>query len=170
MISATELATLANKAGVPLDVMRKNGDLPFSDKMARRILKEGGYTYNRTSKHWELADTNEQLAATAPADPQQYELLPALSIAFNDDELAALKQVAQQLISGNMNITTVAYDNSDIELYERSRQLEKCPRIRKTYVVSEALAARFDTVADRSNIDKSQLLELALSDFLQRYS
>jgi len=167
MISASELATLVNEAGVPLKTMRKNGDLPFSDKIARRILKEGGYTYNRINKHWELADTNEQLAATT--DPLQYELLPSLHIAFNDDELHALKQVAQQLISGNFNTTAVAYDSSDIELYERSRKLDKGTRIRKTYVVSEALAARFDAVADRSNIDKSQLLELALSDFLQRY-
>lgn len=170
MISASELATLVNEAGVPLKTMRKNGDLPFSDKIARRIFKEGGYTYNRISKRWELADTNEQLAATtAPTDPLQYELFPTLSIAFNDDELHALKQVAQQLISGNFNTTAVAYDSSDIELYERSRKLDKGTRIRKTYVVSEALAARFDAVADRSNIDKSQLLELALSDFLQRY-
>lgn len=165
-----ELARIVNESGLGLKGAYKAGLLPATDKTVSKQLKKGGYAYNRTSKHWELADTNEQIAATAPADPQQYELLPALSIAFNDDELAALKQVAQQLISGNMNITTVAYDNSDIELYERSRQLEKSPRIRKTYVVSEALAARFDAVADRSNIDKSQLLELALSDFLQRYS
>lgn len=166
MSDVHEIARIVNESGLGLKGAYAAGLLPASDKTISKQLKKGGYAYDTATKQWQLTET----AATAPADPQQYELLPALSIAFNDDELAALKQVAQQLISGNMNITTVAYDNSDIELYERSRQLEKCPRIRKTYVVSEALAARFDTVADRSNIDKSQLLELALSDFLQRYS
>lgn len=156
MISdAQELARILNESGLGLKGAYKAGLLPASDKTISKQLKKAGYTYDAFTKQWQLTET-------APTNPP-------LHIAFNDDELNALKQVAQQLINSNFNITAVSYDSSDIELYERSRKLDKGTRIRKTYVVSEALAARFDAVADRSNIDKSQLLELALSDFLQRY-
>lgn len=59
--------------------------------------------------------------------------------------------------------------NVDVQLYERTRNLEKGNTTRKIYVVEEQIATRFDAIADRSNIDKSQLLTLALTDFLAKY-
>ena len=170
MITGSEIAQIANKHVKPLDYLRKEGLLPVNDKTARRLLKEAGYTYNRTDKQWILNNSASIIPSpVAPTIEPQMELVPALTVTFNDDELTALKHLAQQLIQGNTGITTVTFDNPDMELYNRSRQLEKKSSTRKTYIVEESLASRFDSLADRSNIDKSQLLSLALMDFLTKY-
>lgn len=161
-----ELARIANEAGVSLEAARKAGILPVSDKIARKRLKEGGYVYDRTMKQWLLQQSD--VAATTASNDAPAELLPAPTIMLNNDELTALKQLAQQIINGNMNVT--AYAGDAIELYERTRSIEKGERDRKTYVVDKALSQQFDELAARVNLDKSDLLALALTDFIQRYN
>lgn len=160
-----ELARLVNGTGMGLKSAYKAGLLPASDKTISKQLKKGGYDYDTSTKQWVL--TSSDIAATTAHDTQS-ELLPAPTVMLNNDELTALKQLAQQIISGNMNVT--AYAGDAIELYERTRSLEKGERDRKTYVVDKALSQQFDELAARVNLDKSDLLALALTDFIQRYN
>jgi len=154
-LKADEIAKIVNDSGLSLEAARKEGLLPMNVKAARKIMNEGGYFYDRTTKKWELA------APKTKDDP------PATTVFLNEDELTALKQLAQQLL--NKDVTEVINGNADVQLYERTRKLEKGTTTRKTYVVDDLIANRFDALADRSNIDKSQLLTLALTDFLTKY-
>ena len=153
-INAAEIARIVNDSGLSLEQLRKDGLLPVNVKAARKIMNEGGYFYDRTAKQW------TQDAAAPIAKP---------AAALSDDELNALKQLAQQILNGNKDITAVTNESPDVQLYERTRKLDKGTTTRKTYVVDDQIAARFDALADRSNIDKSQLLTLALTDFLTKY-
>lgn len=153
-----ELARIANEAGMPLDAARKAGLLPVSDRIARKRFKEAGYKYDRSAKQW--IQSNEIAATTEPAPA------PA-TIDLTKDELIALKDFARQLIQGNNNITQ--YDNSDIELYKRSLAIDKDNRDRKTFVINKNTAQQFDELATRVNLDKSDLLEIALTDFIEKY-
>lgn len=165
-MDAIQIAQVINDSGLSLENARKEGLLPMNVKAARKILKEGGYDYDRATKQWTVSQVSNPLP---PVTKVTNELLPSATVILNDDELTALKQLAQQLINSNMSITPVLYDNPDIELYDRTRKLEKGVTTRKTYVVDDAIAIRFDKLADRANIDKSQLLTLALTDFLAKY-
>lgn len=161
-----ELAQLVNSTGMGLKSAYKAGLLPASDKTISKQLKKGGYDYDTATKQWIL--TSSDIAATTASNDAPAELLPAPTIMLNNDELSALKQLAQQIINGNMNVT--AYAGDAIELYERTRSIEKGERDRKTYVVDKALSQQFDELAARVNLDKSDLLALALTDFMQRYN
>lgn len=57
----------------------------------------------------------------------------------------------------------------EVELYKRACNIKKGERERKTYVLNEEVITRFDELSARVNLDKSDLLELALNDFMQRY-
>jgi len=157
-VNAAEIARIVNDSGLGLEQLRKDGLLPVNVKAARKIMNDGGYQYDRATKQW------TQDAAAPIAKP-----LPAAAAALSDDEVIALKQLAQQILSGNKDVTPVTNESPDVQLYERTRRLPKSTTTRKTYVVDDQIAARFDALADRSNIDKSQLLTLALTDFLTKY-
>lgn len=160
MSDVHELARIVNESGLGLKGAYKAGLLPATDKTVSKQLKKGGYAYNTSTKQWQLSET----AATITTS----ELLPAATVILNDDELAALKQLAQQFIGGNIDITP--YVSADIELYKRTLSIDKANRDRKTFVISKNTALQFDELATRVNLDKSDLLELALADFLQRYN
>lgn len=161
-----ELAQLVNSIGMGLKPAYKAGLLPASDKTISKQLKKGGYDYDTSTKQWILSSSD--IAATTASNDTPAELLPAPTVMLNNDELSALKQLAQQIIRGNMNVTTNAGDA--IELYERTRTISKSERDRKTYVISKPIVQQFDELAARVNLDKSELIELALVDFLQRYN
>lgn len=132
---------------MPLDAVRKAQLLPVNVKLARKILKENNYTYNRTTKRWELIN------------------LSALQeIKFDDDEIAVLRNLAQQMIKGNKDIT-----QNDFELYKRAKSLSKSVRNRKTFVLNKDIAQQIDELSLQTNLDKSDLLEIALIDFLEKY-
>lgn len=166
MLTAGEIAKKVNDSGLSLENARKEGLLPMNVKAARRILKEGGYDYDRTTKQWAVSVT----VPTTKEQATPAKLLPMPTVFLNDDELKALKQLAQQVLRSNMNVTAITYDNPDIELYERTHTLEKGDTTRKTYVIDNQIANRFDSLSERSNIDRSQLLSLALTDFLDKYN
>ena len=141
--------------------------IPYSKTKARKVLTNGGYTYIKKTKQWLLLSSETDAVDVPP--PLETDLLPAATVQLNDYELNALKQLAQQIIAGNTFNNSVTHSSTDIQLYERTRSLDRGNNTRKTYVIAETVATRFDAIADRTNLDKSQLLTLALLDFLDRY-
>ena len=169
-MDAHEIARVLN-TGVSLDNAYAQKLIPYSKAKARMILTNAGYTYIKKTKQWLLL--SDQFSNTADvvevAPPLKTDLLPATTVHLNDDELNALKQLAQQIIAGNTFDISVTQGNTDVQLYERTRSLDKGSNTRKTYVIDEAVATRFDAIAERTNLDKSQLLTLALLDFINKY-
>jgi hypothetical protein len=79
---------------------------------------------------------------------------------FTSAEITALKDMAQEYLTGQSDQT----DRDRLHL--RIMKLEKESRKRKTVVMSESVAERFDDFADKMKFNKSDLLELAVMDFL----
>ena len=52
------------------------------------------------------------------------------------------------------------------QLYERSLKLPTSVKIRKTFVVSEGISGAIDELSQISGLEKSQLLEMAIADFI----
>lgn len=164
MITATEIIALMNEKELSIKGLKKQGYLTVSAEKASAILKAAGYNYDSFTKQWKQSDTFQ----TELSAQNSIELLPAITTSLNNEELNALKQLAQQLLTKNREELSF-FDDPDFELYSRSKSLEKEASTRKTYIVSESLASRFDAVSDRSKIDKSDLLALAFHDFLKKY-
>lgn len=162
VLDVHELAQLVNDTGMGIKSAYKAGLLPASDKTVTKQLKSAGYNYDPSTKRWVFTSN------ITTTDPTETELLPAPHVMLNNDELSALKQLAQQLIHGNTDIAV--HKGDAVELYERTRNISKSERDRKTYVISKPIIQQFDELAARVNLDKSELIELALIDFLQRYS
>ena len=152
-----EIARIVNESGLGLKEAYKAGIISATDKTISKQLKEAGYTYDRGSKLWILADE------TAPAvtDPVTDNLT-----SLTDAELVALKGFARQLIQNN---ATKQYDSIGVELYKRTLAINKDGRDRKTYMINRSVSEQFDKIATRVNLDKSDLLEIALVDFIKNY-
>lgn len=164
VITATEIIALMNEKKLSIKGLKKQGYLTVSAEKASAILKAAGYNYNSLTQQWEQRDTFQNELSTQ----NNIELLPAVTTNLNKEELDALKQLAQQLLAKNREEISF-FEDPDFELYSRSKSLEKEKSTRKTYIVSESLASRFDAVSDRSKIDKSDLLAIAFHDFLKKY-
>lgn len=162
-MKASQIAKIVNDSGLSLENARKKGLLPMNVKAARSILKEENYDYDRGIKKWTI-NTTQTITKN-----ETTEVIKAPTVFLNENEVIALKQLAQQIINGNNFNTEVIHENPNIQLYERTRIMKKDITTRKTYVVSSKIAERFDKIAERSNIDKSQLLTLAIEDFLNKY-
>ena len=169
-----ELVKTINDSGLSLDDARKEGLLPANVKAVRKLLKENGYDYDRAAKQW-------RTGVTVPTTKEQAtKEQTANTVVFTVEEINALKQIAYEVTQGNTSITATTSGNTkerhvtqasaDITLYERSKLLTKGNTIRKTYVINSEVADLFDSLSDRCNIDKSQLLTLALIDFLEKYN
>lgn len=164
MITANEIIALMNEKQLSIKGLKKNGHLTVSPEKASSLLKAAGYKHNLSTKQWERVET----FPTELSAQNSIEVLPAVTTMLDNDELDVLKQLAQQLLAKNREELSF-FDDPDFELYSRSKSLEKENSTRKTFIVSESLAKRFDAVSDRSSIDKSDLLALALTDFLKKY-
>jgi metal-responsive CopG/Arc/MetJ family transcriptional regulator len=82
---------------------------------------------------------------------------------FTREELTALKEMIQEYIKEKRNQTPRD------RLHIRIMKLEKEERTRKTVVISESVAQRFDDFAEKMRFNKSDILELALMDFISSY-
>jgi metal-responsive CopG/Arc/MetJ family transcriptional regulator len=84
-------------------------------------------------------------------------------IQFTREELTALKEMIQEYIKEKRNQTPRD------RLHIRIMKLEKEERTTKTVVISESVAQKFDDFAEKMRFNKSDILELALMDFISSY-
>ncbi|WP_338368073.1 hypothetical protein, partial [Enterococcus faecium] len=82
---------------------------------------------------------------------------------FTKEELTTLKEMIQEYIQEKRNQT------SRDRLHIRIMKLQKEERTRKTVVMSESVAKKFDDFAEKMKFNKSDILELALVDFIRSY-
>lgn len=82
---------------------------------------------------------------------------------FTSEETAVLKEMIREYMGEKKDQT------SRDRLHVRIMKLEKEGRTRKTVVMSDSVAKKFDDFAAKMRFNKSDILELALLDFISSY-
>ncbi|MGM0877433.1 MAG: hypothetical protein ACQEWV_22540 [Bacillota bacterium] len=58
---------------------------------------------------------------------------------------------------------------NELNLYDRVKQLPQSDKTRKTIVIDRVIGKRLDGFCETERINKSDVLHLALADFLEKY-
>ncbi|MED3985958.1 hypothetical protein P4646_18120, partial [Peribacillus simplex] len=82
---------------------------------------------------------------------------------FTPEERAILRD----LIRGYV-LTGEQYSHGD-DLYQRVMTLEKGKKVRKTIVINEEVGALLDSFADQQKFNKSDLIEIAILDLIEKH-
>lgn len=168
----------------------------IGEKRLRMILNTAGYEFrNKGQKGWfyigegqeplekDLSDyitvSNKTVQSTAPISNKRQVIYSRSDLAknhkddqvndtlgqsqFTKEELTTLKEMIQEYIQEKRNQT------SRDRLHIRIMKLKKEEQIRKTVVMSESVAKKFDDFAEKMKFNKSDILELALIDFISSY-
>ncbi|MBT2757898.1 hypothetical protein J7E71_18595 [Mesobacillus foraminis] len=168
----------------------------IGEKRLRTVLNTAGYEFrNKGQKGWfyigegqeplekDLSDyitvSNTTAQSTAPINNKRQVIYSRSDLAKNDkgyqvndtlgqsqftkEELTTLKEMIQEYIQEKRNQT------SRDRLHIRIMKLKKEERTRKTVVMSESVAKKFDDFAEKMKFNKSDILELALMDFISSY-
>jgi hypothetical protein len=87
-------------------------------------------------------------------------------IDFTPEEKAILKELIRAYVldekQGNQG-------SRDEDLYQRVFTLEKGKKVRKTIVINEEVGALLDRFADQQKFNKSDLIEIAILDLVEKY-
>jgi hypothetical protein len=168
----------------------------IGEKRLRTVLNMAGYEFrNKGQKGWfyigegqeplenDLSDyitvSNTTVPSTAPTSNKRQVIYsrsdlarnhkgnqvndPLGELQFTKEELTTLKEMIQEYIQEKRNQT------SRDRLHIRIMKLQKEERTRKTVVMSESVAKKFDDFAEKMKFNKSDILELALMDFIRSY-
>jgi hypothetical protein len=168
----------------------------IGEKRLRTVLNTAGYEFrNKGQKGWfyigegqeplekDLSDyitvSNTTAQSTAPTSNKRQVIYSRSDLAknhkgrqvndtlgepqFTKEELTTLKEMIQEYIQEKRNQT------SRDRLHIRIMKLQKEERTRKTVVMSESVAKKFDDFAEKMKFNKSDILELALMDFISSY-
>lgn len=92
--------------------------------------------------------------------------------AFTSEEIATLKEV---IAAWNQNksasgVVEAAVTTTDLPLYERVRNIKQEKKMRKTLSINETVGKALDEFAKREKVYKADVIELALWDFMGKYS
>jgi hypothetical protein len=167
----------------------------IGEKRLRTVLNTAGYEFrNKGQKGWfyigegqeplekDLSDyitvSNTTVQSTAPTSNKRQVIYSRSDLAkkgdqvndtlgqlqFTKEELTTLKEMIQEYIQEKRNQT------SQDRLHIRIMKLKKEERTRKTVVMSESVAKKFDDFAEKMKFNKSDILELALMDFISSYN
>ncbi|MFS0639231.1 hypothetical protein AB1K84_25490 [Mesobacillus foraminis] len=166
----------------------------IGEKRLRTVLNTAGYEFrNKGQKGWfyigegqeplenDLSDyitvSNTTVQSTAPTSNKRIYSRSDLAknhkgnqvndpfgeLQFTKEELTTLKEMIQEYIHEKRNQT------SRDRLHIRIMKLQKEERTRKTFVMSESVANKLDDFAEKMKFNKSDILELALMDFIRSY-
>lgn len=171
-------------------------ELNVADKRFREELKKIGFEYSNSLKAWsggenagEYLDksvfdyvpqkgnrrkgstsqgSNKEVKGTTQKTPQTSNTNSPKSnidgeIQFTQSEISALKEIAKQFISEKANETHRE------RIHKRIIKLPNEDMTRKTVVINKAIGDRLDAFASKMKFNKSDILSLALADFLDCY-
>ncbi|MFJ7842250.1 hypothetical protein ACIQXG_22790 [Lysinibacillus sphaericus] len=115
----------------------------------------------------DLIETNKEVAVTTPNNElietnSQRNIEILHTIGLSENEFHVLKKMIQERIQQEDSHEQLPIFNEIAKLNTRNRK-------NKTYYISEELVAEVDRVADELNIKKSQLVEVALLEFVKRH-
>lgn len=171
-------------------------ELGLADKRMREELKALGFEYSNSNKAWGGDEQSQQYLDTSifdhvppkgnrgvkPKSPNgnsKVVTTPQVTsqssnvdspkgniegeIKFTSEQILALKEIANQFINERENET-----QRDV-LHKRIIKLPNETMTRKTVVINKAVGDRLDAFASKMKFNKSDILSLALNDFLDRY-
>ncbi|WP_186673887.1 hypothetical protein [Sporosarcina sp. BP05] len=82
---------------------------------------------------------------------------------FTEDEMRAIKEM---LKSWQESAPTIKMEPT---LHERIKQLPQEEKTRKTIVIDQSIGERFDVFCEAERLNKSDILHLALADFMAKF-
>ncbi|EJR08123.1 hypothetical protein II9_05684 [Bacillus cereus MSX-D12] len=171
-------------------------ELNLADKRFREGMKKLGFEYSNSTKAWDGDDEAEQyldksifdyvppkgnrgvkpksrtgnskVVGTKQIDSQRSNINSPKSntmgeIEFTLEQISALQEIANQYLHDKENAT------QRDKLHRRIITLPEGKSIRKTVVIHEDVGKRLDKFAKTMRFNKSDILSLALMDFLDRY-
>lgn len=65
--------------------------------------------------------------------------------------------------------STSTTQTNELSFYERIKQLSKNEKTRKTIIIDRIIGKRLDMFCEAEKVNKSDILHLALVDFLDKY-
>lgn len=171
-------------------------ELGLADKRFREELKKLGFEYSNSTKAWDGDEESEKYLDKSIFDyvpPKGNRgVKPKSSINnpkvvkktqmtsrnsnvnspisnmdsefdFTQEQILALKEIANQFINEK------AEETHRERLHKRIIKLPNEDMTRKTVVINKAIGDRLDAFAGKMKFNKSDILSLALLDFLERY-
>lgn len=171
-------------------------ELNLADKRFREEMKKLGFEYSNSTKAWggddqsqqyldnsifdhvppkgnrgvkpKLPNDNSKVVRTPQITSQDSNIYSSKSntegeVEFTKEQILALKEIANQFINEKENET-----QRDV-LHKRIIKLPNEDMTRKTVVINKAVGDRLDAFASKMKFNKSDILSLALNDFLDRY-
>jgi hypothetical protein len=82
---------------------------------------------------------------------------------FTDDEVLTIKEMLQ---SWPESVPAIKMEPT---LHERIKQLPQEDKTRKTIVIDQSIGERFDVFCEADSLNKSDILHLALADFMDKF-
>lgn len=142
---------------------------PYGERKTGALLREANYSYDNTAKLWQYtgdneAPDNEPLPTTTAKRKQVTPASPSLHGDFTPEQIAALIELANERLSHEGDFT-----NASHSLHTRIAGLHRQAKKRKTVEISQTVSDQFDAFAAHTKFNKSDILELALLDFMERY-
>lgn len=165
-------------------------DVGVGEKRLREGLKNAGYEYSQRTKRWEYVGTSPE-----PLERSIFDFIPNAreinktaekgnmkatsgdktpskpnnnvnsSGVFSAEEIAILKEMI-----ANYKGRSSTSANDTKSLHERIMSLDTSePRKRKTIIIRDSIAKQLDNFAEQTRFNKSDIIELAILDFIRKY-
>lgn len=186
LMKISELLELLSQPENTVDGIAK-GMEGMGKRRLRDAIKRAGYQYqNSGKKGWYFVGEGEE-----PLDKSIFDFVSshsnspimkqvrkevsqavkesASSVSFADvtdftqEEVKVLKEMASEYMKEK------EYQTKRDVLHKRIMMLEKVEKVRKTIVISESVGAKLDKFAEEKRFNKSDLLEIAILDLINRY-
>lgn len=171
----------------------KTGDVAkaiegISEKPLRKALKEAGYVFsNKTPKGWryvaegvEPLDTsifdyvnrsnpkvNSSNTLVTRSNTDITEISPIVHPQFTRDEVVDLMEMLQDWRMKNV-MAQVEKSEEPTQVHERIKALPQGDKTRKTIVIDKGIGERLDAYCKAERVNKSDILHLAIEDFLNK--
>jgi|SRR4051794_8562276 hypothetical protein len=107
-----------------------------------------------TESNKKFTESNNEFTHPSPSVHQQ----------FTQDEIHMIKKMLKSWQEVSPTIQT-----NDSSLYDRVKQLPQSEKTRKTIVIDRVMSKRLDEFCEAERLTKSDVLHLALADFLEKY-
>lgn len=145
----------------------KTGDVAkqiegISEKPLRTALKTAGYVFsNKAPKGWHYIGKEEE-----PLHNLIFDYVKPSNPKFTRDEVVDLMTMLQEW---RMQQTIPEIQKNDApSIHERIKHLPQDEKTRKTIVIDKAIGERLDMYCKKERVNKSDILHLALMDFLDK--
>lgn len=152
-------------------------NIPTAKKTVAKVLKNKGFEYDKTSHSWHkpiieenirVSNTNEG-SAVEKLEIEQNNYISNTNaqlvemLGFTPTEFNVLKTMIAERMGGESN-------SGKKNLVEEVAKLRVRERKNRSYYISKEIADRVAELAEENNLKISNVIEVALLDFLHNYS